>query len=619
MKDGKSRALMVFTAILSVLCITAVAIAIYVSTILLNRQNQIVKSASDREVKAAAQDGEKILNINKGEELTLYYNGEKITGVNSYLFNKKNCFLPLDVLFDKAGINYSYFNSDDIIEAVVQDKKALIRLWKKSYQNNGSEVALPQAPIAAKGHVLGPVEILTGLDDFKVESDNAKKLVFVNYYPDYAASVRLKLLRTEEGKVKISDLPEGKLYWESEGGAEENETFYLFDGGKGCVIRSGDKMYVVRNGKSVSSYRINVDPSATLSADGKYLYWEDKSKRTSFIYNLESGRVKNIGDYAFRAQDAQASGSAANQEGEIVYDRLFDYKEGSGFKRIVLTDAAFENKYVFIQRKGKVVVEGSVKYSPNMKKVLYSKAGKGYYVSNLDGTGIVLLGEAQEAQWVGNGRVLLRTGDGMYIVDSNGQNRTRAEAEYRTVGQTSKGEAFFVKGNTLYCEEGETERKIADLPWRCEYVYGLSPEGPYVAVSDDSEDGVFYLNGRTAVKAGKKSLLLRNLEGGRISPDFVRSIISSPDRGSIAVLQRENGYIALHIFRTGGDKPQEVLLNCRTNEQPAVDPMSVRWVSQNRLVAYTDEKGWVVDLTGDGAKIYQWTEKWGSTLQGILP
>lgn len=608
MKNENSRIAILFTGILSLLCIVAISIAIYVSLILVNRQNQLVRSTSATGKPSTQMEG-RLPGLNRGKEQTLYFNGEKVTGAGSLLIDKKIWLFPLDTLLDKAGISYSYFNSDDILETAVNGNNATIQLWRKSFFIDDSEILLSEAPVAVNGHIMVTGEVLKYFDGFKTHTDEGKSLAFINYFPEYEKASQIKLLRTDNGKVTISSADGNKLYWESKDEISGNEEFYPYGNGKSYVLKSGEKMSVIKSGENITSSTISAKLAATPSADGKLLYWRDKDKKTSYIYTLASGRTKSIGDYAFRIPSGEAG---------TVYDHLFEFTEGKNYTRVVLTDAAYEKKYAFILRQGRVVVEGAVNFSPNMHKILFYREGKGYYASNTDGTGIAALGDALEAEWIDNHRIFLRAEEGAYTIESDGEDRMEEEAIYRRVGQDIDGNAFYMKNNTLYCEEDGTERKIGELPWKCEYVYALSSEGPYLAVTDDEQDGVFYLDGTTAVKAGKKSLLLRNILQGRTTPDYVRSMLASPERDRLVLVQRENGYLLLRVFGSGESLYQDIFLNCPVPEEGKIDTVTVKWISKNQFAAHTDKQGWVIDISGEKAKIYQWTEKEGSTIKGIL-
>jgi len=176
---------------------------------------------------------------------------------------------------------------------------------------------------------------------------------------------------------------------------------------------------------------------------------------------------------------------------------------------------------------------------------------------------------------------------------------------------------FFTRGNTLYCETGGKEKKIIDAPWACEYIYALSAAGPYIAVSNVN-DSILFIKGSDVIMFGKPSLLLKTAIDGKESVDFRDCITESPDNKKFAVLQLEGDFVTLSITTADSNAPRVITLNDRVNGEWQYTGIYSKWISNNELLLYTPRQGWIVDLEGD-IRIYDWVEKVGSTIYGIIP
>lgn len=562
MKEKSSKKAVILIVIMSLICLAAVGISVRVSITMLEKRTKIITNKPSGEVKANAQNSAKLVNINKLKELNLYINGDKLEGEEAFQYDKGEFLLPLDVILNKIGVKFNYFNSDDILKANIKGNDILIKLWKNSFVYGGREIILKSPPAAAKDHILVPDELFKYVDGFKVESNAVKNSIFMNYYPGYnnKSDPQLRMLRIAGKKAQLSDITGEKVYWSDKAEISEDEGFYFPAVGSGCILKSGGKTYSIRSENGFKPVSLNVNKTAIFSVDGKYLQWMDDNKKNLYMYNIKNGTVK------------KKSPSA----------------------------------------------DDNIQYSPDMKKIIYYRSDKGYYVSNSDGTGAVLLGEGFEARWITGSRIFFRAGRDMFLVGADGKNKVKTDVENKTVGRDAKGNIFYTRGSILCLESGGKEKEIAELPWKCEYVYGLSDNGQFLAVSDDEEDGVFYLTGKMTVKTGKRSQLLRSIKEGDVYPDLRRSIVSSPDGRSAAVFQREDGLITLNVFNGGWSKPKKVVLNYQASDKPGIDFINSKWLSNTRILVYTDRSGWVVDLKDD-VKIFEWQENEGSTIKGVLP
>lgn len=565
MKFLRSKIVLILIVLMSIACMISASIAVRTSITVIEKKDQAVKPAAQQNTQ---HGGMKRIDAKDMAELPLYFNGIKVEGIEAYLLDRKYYFLAIDEILKKIGAKYNYFDSDDILQTSITGKKMILNLGNGKLMFGSNDIVLSKLPLVANNHILVPIDMLSNLDGFKTEGYLEKKVVFLNYFPGYMDKIneRIKLLRFTSGIANISDISskdfvsDGKDSFVKEGilEASNDKTVYL--------LKSGDKIYMISavNG-SFSVRNINADSSATLSEDGKYAYWVDYNKKTSFIYELGSGRTSEFGDYYFRIKN---NGKDRYLPGMGTV--ISDYKNGGSYKRVSLTDIAHTSVYTFIERKGKTVIEGNTVCSPDKKKLLYYNGGK-CYLLNIDGTELTLLGETEdnEFRWISNSKIFMlsHSDNKMYIIGKKGKTKTSVDVEWKKVGQTQNGDTFYTKGNSLFKESEGIERKIADLPWT-------------ITTFEDS--------------------------------------ISSPADGSrVALLQRENGFITICNINTKEGLRKKVVLNYPAEDQSSLDAVKSMWITNDRFIIYTAGRGWVIDFK-DETRIFEWDEPKGSAVKEVL-
>lgn len=605
----RTKGIIFIIVIMSVLCLAAVGIAVNISMGMLKSHNQIVRDISSKE-SAAPQNVSKLSASNKLKEQSLYFNGQKIDGAEAYVTPKNEVYIPLDMVLDKTGSKYSFFNADDVLQAVLNNNKILIRLWENSFSLGKNEINLKTVSMATKGHILVPAEMFDYLSGFKIKTYEDKNAVFLNFKADNNSipDAKIRVLRLASGTAGISDIEGKKVFWDRKGKFLNNEIIEPSPGNSSYMIKSGTRVLLIGSRSTGIPYAVGAGQSAMWSADGSYLYWIDRDKQSSYLYGIKSGITKKLDDSYFGEDDNDISGSTKE---------LFSYAEGTNYRRIMLTGVNNEPDYTYIERKKKTVVEGNADYSPNMKKLLYYSAGKGYYTANPDGTNLTFIGNGDGASWINNNRIFIWSGSEFALEDSNGKNRTPVTDICRKVGQTPGGDVFFTIGNTLYCETNGVEKKIMELPWTCIHVSAESADGPYIMVSDNKEDGVFYITGKTAMKLGDASMLMKSLSAGLIYTDYDKSITSSPDRHYSAVLLSGPDFYSVDIVDNKKSRQSRIVLDYRMENPGEPDEIYSRWLSNDKILVYTHQNGWIIDLKAD-TRVYEWDEKPGTTIQGII-
>lgn len=615
MKFLGSKAGVIAVTVMSILCVAAVSIAINITIITFNRQNQLIKDTPE-DIAVKEQLPVKITSVGRLKEYELYYNGVKLQGVSSYTTDKEEIYIPMDALLKHRGIQFKLFYPDDMVRMSVNGKELILELGKNQVIIGNEVISLKMPVIASNNHILVPAELLKHVDGLKATVFSDKSIVFINRNFDEKIqdNLSIRMLRTVNGSTYITDTKGETVFWSDKEVYMTGMKILPSINGSNYLLASSRGIGVITKEADSPEFPEEVPPYATLSVDGKYLYWVDKNVKMSYIYDMDRKKTTELGDYYFRVKNDDRYGYLLHG-GDILYDYRIDKR----YKRVSLTNTLYSGVYTFLERKGKVVLEGNTVYSPDKKKMIYYGRNKKCYIVNADGTKMVLLGDYSDAafRWVNNQRVMMSSGSRIWTFTEHGKNKREVVNQWRMVGQAAQGEVFFTNGNILLCETEGKEKQIAELPWNCESVYATSASGPYIIIASGSEEGVFLLSGDEVIKLGTSSMFLRGMKNGEAFFDNASSIKFSPDNKRAAVFQRDDGYLTIKFADMQKSAVKKISLNLLLNNQMDTDKIRSKWVDDNRFLVCSPNKSWIVHC-GEDIHIYEQDEPQDSYIQEIL-
>ncbi|RCX11249.1 hypothetical protein DFR58_12622 [Anaerobacterium chartisolvens] len=608
MKFLRSKAAFIAIALVSVMCLAAAVIAVDVSVFMLKRRDRTIAVQPQQPVSNNVQP----VRADELKECVFFFNGQKINVLTTYTYAGEFVFVPIDLILRKIGVGFEYFSPDDTFQFEIAGQKAVFKLGSNEFTFGDSIFDMHCSPVAAKNSILVPIEAFSHIPGFETDVYGESETAFINYYPDYMKKAEnVRVLRLVNGLGGIYDMEGNELYWSAPGEREGIDSISRDAEGIKYLLKAGESSYIIESRGNGYPASVNVSPEAGWSADGKYLYWIDYEKKLSYIYDIKTALTKKLGDYYFRIErdNVQKSVQPEYAQNSVLYD----YKKASLYRRAVFTNAMHEGKYAFIERKGKTVLQGYVAYSPDRQRVLYYKNGEGYYVSVVDGTRHIFLGEYVSAVWVNNDKITLSDNRGVYLFDISDKMKLNVEKLWRKVGQAPNGDVLFTVGNLLMCEANGEEKPVLQLPWACDSVLRLSEEGLYIAVSSE-EDSVYYINKDKLTNICAASELL--IPGGLLGEKGAEEAISRAKGGKrTAVLVNRGGFLGLNIIEEASSDITEITLNYRTDSGEAAGRISSKWLSDTRLLIYLKDRAWLVDTEND-VKIYRWDEKKQSTIEG---
>lgn len=605
-------------SVLAVLCIVALYISFNIARIDYQRKNQIVSQKSGLN-KDESQVSGKVIQASKINDQVFYFNGELVEGVSSYKADKLGLMIPIDDVFRLAGIKYNYYASDDIFEATVNSKRLTVRLGQSSYRYGGTEYKLTAAPVATRDHILVPLELFTQLDGFKASGYANKGTAFINYSGDMDASkiASLKALRLQRGYSVISSIDQNKEYWSSLPAGSKNEFINGADviessgSGEDYLIKTLDKVFLIHGKHTSLPVPLEVSTSAGWSVKGNYLYWQDAADRNSYIYDIEKNIRYALGNYYDRIVENQGGDSTL-----AAYHSLGSFYQKNGAKAITLVNLLSGESYSSVEKKGKTLLDGVIDYSPMGNRILFKRAGK-YFSATVDGSEISEIGDYDSVSWINNSRLKAYAEGNAYIMDYKGRSKIRTDSTWKHVGESLDGGVFFTGDNSLFIEKDGEERKIMDLPWVCSYAFAQKESGPYILQSEIG-DGIYFTNGNAFVKAGKNSDMVKILQNGEFKADLRKSIVFSPNGDTAAILQKGNNFLSMTLAKPNGFISKKLVLNEIVNNKSEIANISLKWLSDSRLLVYTAAHGWIIEI-GEGVHIFEWNEDPQNVLKGFMP
>ena len=617
MKSLKYRISVVFMAVMVLLCLMAVSIAVRVATMEYERKHQIIKGFYTQEP-INVQTANKPVNVGKLMETTIFFNGSRIEGVFAYQFEKNEFLLPLDQIFKYMGISYKYFAPDDTFEAEINGKRLVVRLGRDFFTYGESNIRLAVLPIAARDHILVPMELLSAIGGFKTSAYSDRTAVFINSanYSGDGPFSKIRVLRVENGRANISS-PDRELFYWTNNTEHTRDMYRVMEDAyepspdrSDYILKSGEKVYIIDGSGSGKVSQLDLPPSVSWSRDGRQLFWIRPDMGQCYLYDVSNSKVVAVKDYGSVIPD-----TVRKEKDVFPYGILSSFVEGKDFSSITLTSGFTGKSHTFIERKGKQMVLGSTDFSPDRQKLLYSKEGK-YYISGVDGAAALDMGSLDFARWVNNDRVFASFDNEIFLFDTKGKNRLDTEVLWKQVGGTADGGVLFTGGRSLYIQHSGMEEKLMELSWECSYAYGKKASGPYAVVSA-VDDGVFHIANGRITKVGRFGNLLRSYEKSQPNIDYAKSISFSPDGNKFILFARERGFMALSLINEAGQMEKKLLLNNRLAEATKIAQFEAVWLSNDRLLVYTPVQGWVIDLEGEGS-IYEWTEEYGRSIHGVI-
>jgi hypothetical protein len=504
-------------------------------------------------------------------------------------------------------------NSDDILKADIFGKNLIIRLGGGSIYFNGEKLDLSPA-VVMKNHIYVQEKLLELVSGVELSEYTDMKTTFINYYPDFRniAGKHIKLLRLDNGKAGVSELLGRSLHDINSNNSQLSDSFMSNRNNSVYFLKTDNKMYAVGKDTGKLIYAGEINPSAEMSPDGRYIYWINVDTDKLVVFDTSTWEKRELDNYPEKIKTHDEE--LYNIQSEWILD---DIRIGKYYKRVAFKSKDTDETYIFLERQGRDIVSGIGSYSPDKCRILFYKNGQGYFTVNTDGTHIMFIGEGTSAQWINNDRILLTTVDGDYLTDRNGRNGVKAGNEWKMVGKTYQGDVFFTRDNILYLESGSIERKVADLPWNCKWAYTNSPEGPYILISD-KEDGVYFLSGGK-FKALGDSRLIPGTTGGNINNDlYGDSLFISPDNSKAVALQEEGGFTSINITNRKMGETKKILIDYSKDYGTPDNYLKHIWLSDGQLLLFTAGKGWLLDMDGKMC-IYSWKEDPGTTLAGVLP
>lgn len=600
-KSFKAKAFILLTVVMVILSTAAVAISINLTFVMLGKYDQLETGKPDAAVSArkTGSGPSGLVNLKKAERLPLYFNGASREGMTLYTSESSRALLPFDMLLDDIGAEFSVLNPDDAFTAAVNGKNIVLGLGTETAQLGGVPVGFDTAAVAAEGHILAPAGILGFLDGFAFSGGADRGAAFAYYWPaeldkGYAG---IRLYQLNGRRLEVSDLSADKPFAYGPGGPGVIDAAVPSESMDGLLIRSAEGYYAVSGKNYKKPVKLDIKGYWRISPGGDFLYRPDEAAEVWQIYDVKSASVKRIKDIY--------SGVALRNGASLADRRMLGCEIGKSYTRVDF-EGLEGDVYTVVSRGGKIVAQGSSKYSPDRKRLLLYDRSDGWSMSDDDGRNTVQFKDALSADWVDNDRVLLKTADGYAVYAGKDKAARPAAGPLNYIGKGDDGRIFLTRRNDLYQVMDGVEKKIAGLPWKCGFAVSKTSKGPVIGISEEA-NLIFALSGGNTLTLGIPGLFPNAPAAGEEDRGFGRNAAFSADGTKLAVLQRGEKFLEVSLSGLEEIKPEKITLNYVPGDFPDRPPVNIKWLGSNSLAVYVSGRVWLIDCGGEKTHIREWS------------
>lgn len=606
----KTRAFIFLTAVVIALSSITLVFSVNMTSIMLRKQDQLAAARPDASASLKKNNSGIVgaMNLKKSGRWPLFFNGRLQDGLICYASGNGKFLMPIDIILNNLKAGYGILNSDDAFKADINGKELLLHLGTRNAKLGDSAVELDTASVAAENHIMASPMILDSLDDIRFYNDVADEAVFTNYWPSskdekYSG---IGLFKIDGRTLEISDIFGSMLYsYDANGPATMDEAVYSRSLDS-LLVKSGEEYYIINKKNYKNPPKLDIKGTYNLSSDGGFLYRVDNSGKYFLIYDVKSSSLKKLKNHY---------SSIRLINGASLTDcRLLAQQAGSLFVRLDF-EAPGGGTYSAIARGGRVVAQGSSKYSPDHARLLLYDRTEGWSLCGSDGRGIVRFKDVTAANWVDNDRILLRKADGLEVYERKNGSRHKVEVPFYHIGQADDGRCFYSRGNELYQTIKGSETKIGDFPWRCEYACSVGEKSPVVLVSREANN-VFIISEGTVISLGKPELFPNLAAPDAVDAGFNDNAVFSTDGGRLALLQKGEKFLEISLLQSKDLKQDKITLDFTPDSQNGNSKVFMKWLGNDSLLLYTANRGWLVDFGNNDTYIHEWTDN--AAIAGIF-
>lgn len=601
MKFIKTRAMFLLIGLIVILAIFAVFTSVRLSVTMLEKKNQLAEAAGKAAAVNAQQDGKPAVveNIKKAEKYPIYFNGSG-GDMHYYYFNEETALIPLDSILKSLNTGGRLINSDDVYQARLAGKQIYLTLGRPEATFSNERIQLRSAAVTADNHVLVSPEILALPGGFRINGDNGKDGVFIDYWPaaysrDFAKTGLLSLVY---GLPRVNDLSGENNFSYAKSGPGYTSGIKYSAALSSYILESNGSTWLINSKNYKKPLLLNAGKNHKTSSDGRFLYWQDEDGKALYILDAGSNKTTRVKNYL----------SLFTGEGKTPEDyRLSGFQAGRRYVRLDFEEYGRNTVYTVLERDRKIVAQGTAWYSPDRKRIIFYNSEKGYFVIDQDGTDAISLGAVSKAQWVDNSRIFLYSDNGMSIFNRGSRKAQVTDLPEKYVGKTLKGEILFQKADTLfYSNAAGVQKELFRLPWVSDHIFAASIKGPFYAMSL-KEDSLLGIYGSRQLSLGEPGLFFNTSPSFSPEALFQANTAISPDNKKAAFLQKGETFLEINITGLTDMSLERVVLDYPLKNNSG-SLMKIKWLNNSSLLIYNDRLGWQVDVR-KGTSIRKWTNK----------
>lgn len=611
MRFLKKNAIYVLIGIVAVLAAFAVTISVMISIVMIEKKNQLAEARAyaARSMPVTAKSKE-TLNLGKVKKYPVFFNGSPVKAFDYYYLSDNVSLIPMDSLLKLLNIPFDIFNPDDVFQTSIDKRKLSVKLGTSKAYLDGSGITLNSVSAAADDHILVSSEILALPEGFKIDENNGADGVFLNRW----LSARTKDFNSSYLLSISSGIPTVQNLFKTSTLAHDDKDPGKLDVVIYCpyissyLLKGEGRTWLINKRNMKAPELLDIPVIYEVSTGGRYLYWEDGRKESLYVYDIENKNTREFKDYFARIGSNNGISSA-----EL---KLTDIRTGSRFTCVDFQENSSLDTYSIIERRGKIAAEGKSSLSPDRNRILFGDGGRGYFVINYDGSGVIKLEPVKTAEWIDNDRILLNTDNGVQIYDLNNKRVTNTGKTERYIGITNKGEVFYQKDDTVFSSYRGHQRELFELSWKCDFIQGNTLRGPFYIVSQE-DDGILGIFGDKRLPLGAPSLFINKSLISTASNLFESNTALSPDNKKIALLQKGEKFLEVNIADLKGYKMDKLLIGLRVDNGNDAQYVNIKWIGNNSILIHNGSRVWLLDLK-NGTHIYEWENDGSDKIIGLL-
>ena len=608
----RTRTAYVFFILMSLICIASFIVAGKETLIAYKKQSQEIGSPQVAGSKNVEQTKSKMPTLKNINEIPLYFNGRRVSGLSSFVTSKGEVMFAIDDLFNYLKINYTYHYADGVIEANFNNCKVVLKIDSDIFTVNGIEKQLPFAVTLANDRIMVPAELLNALNGFSASGKAYLSNTFVNYNPDYLANAfkGIYYLGTTKDTIGIYSV-NGNRYIDV-ADKDGNTTFDYSPYRQSVLYKKGDNAYIITKGMDFMPVLLKLGITCQWTEDYKSIYEASDSFNQLNIYNPDNGKVKT-----FENVRSLIASNPEFQDFSSGALRLVSYWNYGSTTRINVLNTNTNKNCTVLYKNDKPIITGTTWLSPTGRYMVYTKAGQ-YRLCAFDGEQDISLDNAEAARWVTDDTLLIYKNGDWNAYDTSGNLKNYKDDNLVFLGATGDSSVLFRDSGSIYRSVNGIENKIVDVNIKVDSAVA-SPDYYSIVAGSREDNSLYLIYNSIPTKIGDYSAMLKSYGANGLTEDIQRSVKYSPDGKSICTAVLDKASVVLKVIAEDGSKTDEIRIDSDAYLKSQYGSADFKFIGNSKIIFYDQNYIWLIDLGKDEPQISKFPKSDGNTsIRGVI-